>query len=122
MPVALFAVFSLVRTPTPAPRAREAARRAATARDREPGPAPQSLTHPDPGGLAGEERAGERGDPRCGTPVSLDQRAASTGSNRGDEPHARWSPRAIGCPGRMTPSRLGHEPQVCGVRSVRTIG
>ena len=41
--------------PTPAPRAREAAR-----------PARESLTHPDPGGLGGDERAGERGDPRCG--------------------------------------------------------
>ena len=29
----------------------------------EPGSAPQSLTHPDPGGLAGDERAGERGVP-----------------------------------------------------------
>jgi hypothetical protein len=59
-------------TPTPAPRVRETAVTAATARDREPGPAPESLTHPDPGGLAGDERAGERGDPPCGTPVSRD--------------------------------------------------
>ena len=58
-----------VLTPTPAPRARETARPAATARDREPGPAPQSLTHPDPGGLPGEERTGERGDPGVGLQV-----------------------------------------------------
>jgi hypothetical protein len=66
-------------TPTPAPRVRETAVTAATARDREPGPAPESLTHPDPGGLAGDERAGERGDPPCGTPDSLHRRHTSLG-------------------------------------------
>ena len=46
-------------------------------RDREPGSAPQSLTHPDPGGLAGEERAGERGDPVWDSGLSPFRRQAA---------------------------------------------
>ena len=89
--------------PTPAPRARETARRAATGRDREPGSAPESLTHPDPGGLPGDERAGERGAPRVGLRSRSINRSMTSGNS-----DAR--PQTMPCPIADLTSALANRP------------